>query len=138
MTTTTERTQQLQFVEPLPGFPNENSYVLSAIDDDGALYSLRGVKFPDLRFVLTPATTFFADYEPDLGPLNGVLGSDNVELMLMLTLGKGLADATANLRAPIVVSSTTGLAVQLILEDASLPMHRPILRQDDGAALQTA
>ncbi|HEY3736867.1 MAG TPA: flagellar assembly protein FliW [Jatrophihabitans sp.] len=136
MTTTAERIQQLEFVEPLPGFPDERQYVLSAIDDEGVLYSLRSVKYPELRFVLTPAVAFFAEYEPDLGPLAGVLGSDDADVLLMLTLGQGLADATANLRAPIVVSTSTGLGVQLILEDASLPMHCPILPQ--AQALQPA
>jgi flagellar assembly factor FliW len=135
MTATAARTQQLQFVEPLPGFPDEHSYVLSAIDDEGILYSLRSVKHPDLRFVLTPAAAFFSEYKPDLGPLGGVLGSDDVDVLLMLTLGKGLADATANLRAPIVVSTATGLGVQLILEDAGLPMHCPILPQDASALM---
>jgi flagellar assembly factor FliW len=137
MTRPATRTQQLQFVEPLPGFPDESAYVLSAIDDEGALFSLRSVRFPELRFVLTPADTFFGDYEPDLGPLDGVLGSDDVELMLILTLGQSLTDATANLRAPIVVSTTTGLAVQLILEDTNLPMHCPILSRSEHA-LQSA
>lgn len=129
VTTTAERvtSRQLTFVEPLPGFASEQSYALSAIDEEGVLYSLRSVKHPDLRFVLTSAASFFSDYEPDLGPLGGVLGSDEVEVLVMLTLGSGLADATANLRAPIVLSPTTGLAVQLVLEDTALPMNRPLL-----------
>lgn len=122
-----ENALQIEFVEPLPGFPDERTYLLSSIDDGGVLFSLRSVKHPDLRFVLTPPAVFFADYAPDLGPLGGVLGSDQVDVLLMLTLGEKLADATANLRAPIVVSAATGLGVQLILEDASLPMHRPII-----------
>lgn len=127
MTMTAERTQQLRFVEPLPGFPDEDAYTLSPIDSEGVLFSLRSVSFPELRFVLSAAATFFAEYVPELGPLDGVLGSADVDVLLILTLGSGLADATANLRAPIVVAPSTGKAVQLILEDATLPMHCPIL-----------
>lgn len=113
---------QLHFVEPLPGFGDDDSYTLSAIDPDGLLFSLRSVKHPDLRFVLAPARAFFPEYEPDV---SGALPGE-VEVLVMLTLGTGLADATANLRAPIAISSQ-GQAVQVILEDASLPMHRPLL-----------
>jgi flagellar assembly factor FliW len=57
-----------------------------------------------------------------------LLGSDNVELMLVLTIGTGLGDATANLRAPIAMSAETGRAVQVVLDDESMPMRQPLLR----------
>lgn len=119
---------QLRFVEPLPGFADEADYTLDPIDERGLLYSLRSVHQPALRFVLTPAGVFFADYEPQLEPaVAGVLGGSDVDVLLMLTIGRGLADATANLRAPIVVCPGTGRAVQVILDDESLPMHQPLV-----------
>jgi len=124
MTMTLERATQLHFVEPLPGFGDEDSYTLTAIDPDGVLFSLRSAKHPEVRFVLTPARAFFDDYEPDV---SGALPGSDVEVLVMLTLGSGLADATANLRAPIAVSASAGQAVQVILEDATLPMRRPLL-----------
>ena len=124
----TETTQEITFVEPLLGFDDEHAYTLSAIDPHGVLYSLRSVQRPDLRFVLTPARTFFADYEPDVAAVvSGILDSDEIDLMLVLTIGAGLAEATANLRAPIAVATSTGRAVQVVLEDSSLPMRQPLL-----------
>ena len=129
MTTMMERTQNLRFVEPLPGFADEDAYTLSAIDPHAVLYSLRSVRTPGLRFVLTPANTFFADYRPDVAEaVAPVLGASDVELYLVLTLGTGLRDATANLRAPIAVSVSTGRAVQVVLEDEALPMREPLVR----------
>ena len=128
MTMTAERVQELHFVEPLPGFDGQDSYTLSPIDPDGMLFSLRSVGNPDVRFVLTPASVFFADFDPSrVGSMDPVLGSDEVDVLLMLTLRTGLADATANLRAPIVVAMSTGRAVQVILDDATLPMNQPLL-----------
>lgn len=124
-----ERTRQLRFVEPLPGFASEDEYLLAGIDPDGLLYSLRSVQDPSLRFVLTPAGAFFADYRPDVDDsIGAVLGSDDVDLFLVLTLGTGLNDATANLRAPIAVAPSTGKAVQVILDDEGLPMREPLVR----------
>lgn len=125
-----ERTQQLHLLEPLPGFPTEDEYTLAPIDDRGVLYSLRSVRDPDVRLVLTPAHTFFADYQPDADALlAATLGADDVQLFLVLTLGTGLQDATANLRAPIAVAASTARAVQVVLEDETLAMHEPLVRR---------
>jgi flagellar assembly factor FliW len=129
MTIMVERTQQLHFVEPLPGFAAEDEYTFSAIDDRGVLFSLRSVQEPSVRFVLTPATTFFADYQPDVdGVIAPVLGADDIELFLVLTLGTSLRDATANLRAPIAVAASTARAVQVVLDDEALAMREPLVR----------
>jgi flagellar assembly factor FliW len=123
---------QLSFIEPLPGFPDAD-YTLTRIDDQGLLYSLRSAEHPELRFVLSPAAVFFPDYRPDLADaLAKVLGSDEVDVLLMLTVGTSLSDATANLRAPIVYAPSTGRALQVILDDATLPMHAPLI--PDAAA----
>jgi flagellar assembly factor FliW len=130
MTAVPTDAQLLQFVEPMPGFDDEESYVLSAIDDHGVLLSMRSVQNPQLRFVLTSPDVFFEDYRPDLGSVVGdALGSADgaqVRTLLILTIGEGLADATANMRAPIVVAPTTGRAIQVVLDDESLPMRRPL------------
>jgi|KBSSwiStaDraftv2_1062776.scaffolds.fasta_scaffold01257_24 flagellar assembly factor FliW len=128
MTMTAERVQQVRFVEPLPGFADDGTFTFSPIDPDDVLFSLRSVQHPDIRFVLASPGAFFPDYAPDVATLlAGVLGTDDVELLVMLTIGTGLADATANLRAPIVIARSTGRAVQVILEDALLPMRAPLL-----------
>ena len=125
-----ERTRQLHFVEPLPGFASEDEYTLEPIDPRGLLFSLRAVNEPTLRFVLTPADAFFDDYNPDVaGAVAPVLGGEDISLLLVLTLGAGLADATANLRAPIAVSASTGRAVQVVIDDETLPMRERIVRQ---------
>ena len=122
---------RLRFVEPLPGFDEEEAFTLSGIDPDGVLYALRSVRDPSLRFVLSPAETFFVDYRPDLGAgvpaaLGSASGAD-LRLLVMLTIGSGLLDATANLRAPIVVATETGNAMQVVLDDESLSMRAPIV-----------
>jgi flagellar assembly factor FliW len=121
----------VQFVEPLPGFDDRTDYTLAAIDPQGLLYSMRAVNDPDLRFVLTPADCFFDDYAPDLEPVvTEALDLDDdaeVTVLVMLTISAGLADATANLRAPIVISNATGRAIQAVLDDDTLPMRRPLV-----------
>jgi flagellar assembly factor FliW len=128
MTVMTVRTQRLRFVDPLPGFPELDEYLLAPIDEFGVLFSLRATETPDLRLVLTPPGVFFDDYLPDL-PANvaDLLGSADLDVYVVVTIPSGLADATANQRAPVIVAPATEQAVQLILEDETLPMQRPLL-----------
>jgi flagellar assembly factor FliW len=126
---TDDSVQPLLFVEPLPGFVDEDQYTITPIDERGLLFSLRSVRDPGLRFVLTAAGAFFPDYRPDLvSAVAGVLGGTDIEVLVMLTIGAGLIDATANLRAPVVVCRSTGRAVQVILDDESLPMRELLVR----------
>lgn len=121
--------RHITMVEPIPGFPGLEQFEFSAIDDQGVLYSLRSSDDPTLRFILTPAFTFFPDYRPNLpDSLADEVGED-VDLMLVVTVERGLADATANLRAPLILGSATDRAVQIVLEDDALPMRQPLLPQ---------
>jgi flagellar assembly factor FliW len=131
MTTTTPRPVRL--IEPMPGFADDVDFTLSPIDDAGLLRSLRSVRDPGLRFVVTPAGAFFADYHDSVrqalaAPMAGLLGGEgaSIEVYLVLTVGASLADTTANLRAPLVVELASGRALQVILDDEALPMRHPL------------
>jgi flagellar assembly factor FliW len=129
MTAMTHTGMRLHFIEPLPGFDNED-YTLAPIDEHGLLYSLRSVDAPAVRFVLAATPAFFPDYLPPLaGALAEPLGSDEVDLLVILTVGQGLQDATANLRAPVAIARSTRRAVQVILDDDTLSMRQPLLSQ---------
>ncbi|MGN6609624.1 MAG: flagellar assembly protein FliW [Jatrophihabitans sp.] len=122
-----KQSRHITMVEPIPGFPGLRDFDLTAIDDEGVLFSLRSADDPALRFILTPAGTFFPDYRPELPSSLETQVGETVDLLLVLTVERGLADATANLRAPVVLGSGTDRAVQLVLDDDALPMRQPLL-----------
>ena len=117
------------FVEPMPGFDCDTSFTMAPIDPDGVLLSLRSERDASLRFVLTPAECFFDDYRPQLPrTVTDTLGAaEHLRLLLVLTITAGLADATANMRAPIALAPATGRAVQVVLDDDALAMRRPLV-----------
>lgn len=126
---------RVTMIEPLAGFEADTEYTLTRIDEAGMLQSLRSVRDADLRFVISPAEVFFAAYRDSLtevitAPVAGALGVDrsaaDLAMYVMLTIGSSLKDTTANLRAPLVVDRATGRAVQVILEDDSLPLSQPL------------
>ena len=77
----------------------------------------------------------FEDYHPDVATAVAEVlqaqNSDELEVLLVLTIDGDLYGATANLRAPVVLSRTRGTAVQVVLDDDSLSMQEPLFR---GAA----
>jgi flagellar assembly factor FliW len=123
--------QLYEFVEPIPGFPDEREFALAPIDPDGVLYSLRSLRTPELRFVVMPPAAFFPDYSPavdesDLASL-GTLDDLDLQLLVIVTVQDGIADATANLLAPIVLAPAHATALQLVLADPQLPLRAPLL-----------
>ena len=126
----------LRLVEPLLGFEDRTDFDLVPIDADGVLYALRSTGDPELRFVLTPAECFFEDYRPDLGDgIVSALGAESeadLSIFVMLTITDKLADATANLRAPLITARPTATALQVVLDDDSLSMHQPLLPRVDA------
>jgi flagellar assembly factor FliW len=127
MTTMTDAATRVRFIEPLPGFDGED-YTFDPIDERGLLWSLRSVEQPEVRFVLAAAAAFYPDYRPEISDsLAGPLGADEIDLLLVLTIGTGLRDATANLRAPIALARQTGRAVQVIIDDDVFSMREPLV-----------
>jgi flagellar assembly factor FliW len=57
----------------------------------------------------------------------GVSDGDEVLLLVVVTVTNSIADATANLLAPIVIAAGRATAVQLVLPDADLPLRAPLL-----------
>jgi flagellar assembly factor FliW len=123
---------QISFTSPIPGFEDERDFTVSALDGHGVLYALRSTRNPALRFVVAAPGRFFPDYSPSLMPSDvaalGVRDGDEVLVLVIVTVTNGIADATANLLAPIVIAAGRGTAVQLVLPDIDLPLRAPLLR----------
>ncbi|QCX28570.1 flagellar assembly protein FliW [Nocardioides jishulii] len=120
----------IELVHPLPGFPEHRRFALVQLDEDGVLCDLRSLDDPDLRFLVASPVPFFPDYAPVVG--DDVVAELEIEdasdvlVLLVLTTGTSLADSTANLRAPVLVNTTTRRAAQVILDDATLSVAVPL------------
>jgi flagellar assembly factor FliW len=121
----------LEFVAPMPGFPEQRRYVLVRLEDAGVLYSLTSIEVPDLRFLVVPPAPFFPGYAVDVDDdvlvALGLPEAEDLLVLLVITAGDTLADTTANLMAPIIVNQRTHCAVQLVLGNSGLPVRAPLL-----------
>jgi flagellar assembly factor FliW len=123
----------LALTEPLPGIPAYRDYALVAADLEGRLHWLQSVEADGPRFLVLAAAFFFPDYAPVLPRAArtelGLDGDVAPELYCLLTVpGGDPAAATANLRAPLLVNAVRGLARQVVLNDVSHPIRRPLRR----------
>ena len=127
----TEDIPVLRLVGPMLGFPDHGRFALASLDDEGAIYDLRSLEDEDLRFVVVPPVLFFSGYAPEVTDATAELleaeSADDLLALLVVTLGEGLSDATANLLAPVVVNHRRRLAAQVVLDDAELSLRAPLV-----------
>jgi flagellar assembly factor FliW len=117
----------IEFVAPMPGFPDHRRFYLVSIDDSGLVYWLTSADDPELRFLVIPPQAFFSDYTPEISDeALSILGVDEAErllLLLVVTAGDTLQETTANLMAPIVVDKESRRAVQTVLAGSDFPVR---------------
>jgi flagellar assembly factor FliW len=121
----------LEFVAPLPGFPAHRRFVLEELEPGGPVRSLRSLDDPRVRFLVIPPGQFFPDYAPELSDdwaaTLDLAVADDALLLVIVNPGGGLAEATVNLLAPVVVNVVTRRAAQVLLADPDLPLRAPLL-----------
>ncbi|MBT8228029.1 MAG: flagellar assembly protein FliW [Dactylosporangium sp.] len=121
----------IEFVAPMPGFPDNRRFMLVRVDDDGLLYAMTSLDTRGLRFLVAPPAPFFPSYAPEIDDETlGALGTaEATDLLVLLVIAAGTSarDATANLMAPIVFDQTTRRATQLVLVGSGLSVREPLL-----------
>jgi flagellar assembly factor FliW len=121
----------IDFVAPMPGFPDDRHFVLVRVDESGLLYALTSMESQGLRFLVVPPAPFFPDYAPEIDDdtLAALAVSDpaNLLVLLVVTTGDRPSDVTANLMAPIIVDQATRRAVQLVLTRSGLPVRERLM-----------
>src|SRR5262245_40129452 len=76
----------LEFVAPIPGFPDHRRFVLVRVTEEGVLYALTAVDEPELRFLVVPPAPFFPDYAPEIDndSLAALGATDDAESLMVL------------------------------------------------------
>jgi flagellar assembly factor FliW len=135
---------ELSFVHPMPGFAALRRFALVRLEapqaesgagsevsaGESALYELRSLERPEVRFLMAVPGAYFSDYEIELEDRDcaelGLVDSADALILIMLTVGRDAANTTANLLAPIVINARTRAAAQVILAGSDWPVRAPI------------
>jgi flagellar assembly factor FliW len=112
--------RELTFAGGLVGFAASERFALVEVPEAGPLFRLSSLDEPGLEFVVAPPALFFPDYAPVVDDVTaarlGLDDADDALLLVVLTLGRSVADATANLLAPVVVNVRDGRAAQVLAQ----------------------
>jgi flagellar assembly factor FliW len=104
-------------------------------DESGSFSWLHSLDDPSLALPVTNPWSFFGDYEVVLSDADSErFQSDDVAVWVTVRAGAELADFSANLRAPILISQ--GHGYQVINEAANAPVRAALFpdAQSDAAA----
>lgn len=130
-TAAAEDVPELVFASGLPGFPGERRFALVRWGAFEGPYSLMvDLDRPDVRFLVMPPYVFFPDYVVDLD--DAIAAKVHLErpedclLLVIVTLGKTAAEATANLLGPVVINLQTREGVQAVLADSGYSTRVPL------------
>src|SRR4051794_36435127 len=113
-----------------------SKYALISRDDDSPFAWLHSLEDPALALPITNPWGFFADYEVELSDSDSDrVDAGDVTVWVTVRAGSELADFSANLRAPILISGGQGF--QVINEASPAPVRAalfPEAKADQAAA----
>ena len=120
----------ITLASPLLGFTELNDYLIISNTDYFPFLWLQSVEDPSVCFILIEPGPFFSDYKPNINKRElKVLGVDNLEglkVFCIVVIPDNPQEATANLRAPLLVNFERKIAKQAILDDESWDIRAPL------------
>lgn len=122
----------VHFLESLAGLPGSQDYVLTPLDDEGLLFTLRADAAGAPRLFVVQPGPYFTEYEPTIATdaltsLGLASGDDRCAVLVIVTPGSEESPTTANLLAPVVLNTETGDALQVILDGTPWPLRAPLV-----------
>ena len=118
------------FANGIPGFPNEQQFILYPLADNEMFSILQSVASQAVAFVVTSPFAFFPDYdftlEDSVVSSLKLESSNDVLPLVILTLGESLISSTANLQAPLIFNMKNKQAKQVILHNTFFHTKHPL------------
>ncbi len=128
----------LSFPSGLVGFPAIQQFVVLDVTEDCHYQWFQAIREPDLAMVIIDIHIIDPEFRAQISDEGlaelGMTATDPILIMAIVTIPSGQPEqATANLRAPLVVNLRTRKGKQLILHE-SIPLRYPLL--PGGEAMQ--
>ena len=116
------------FKQPIFGFDDYKRYTLIFDEEIGdQIVWLQSLEEPGLCFLLFNPSQFEDFYKPEITEENEkLLGTGDYVCWTVLSLKEDFEASTVNLKSPVIINSTTGVAAQVILEQ-DYPVRHPIM-----------
>jgi len=118
-----EDDKMLVFPGGIIGFPDLQNFVLIHDEEksDGAIRWMQSVEEPNFAMPVVDPLIFFPTYNPEveeeLLKKIGEFKEDEILVLVTITVPHDLTKMTVNLKAPLVINTTTRKACQVIVEN---------------------
>jgi len=134
-------TEVITFPWGLPGFAELRRFLVLAIPEQAGYVWLQSLDDHGVALPLTDPWSLFDDYEAPLPhyakqSLN-LQNPDDFCLLCVCVVGKGAAEMTINLLAPVVINLKTRTGRQVALENQRYSVRTPIPRKPVGEVVAT-
>lgn len=125
--------QLWNFPKGIPGFEDENQYVLLSIEGNSAFQVLQSTTTPEVAFIVANPYTLVENYsfdidEPTINLLN-IKKEEEVFVLGVISIKDPFETSTINLQAPLIFQTNTKKAKQMILNDNKFSLRHPIDNQ---------
>lgn len=120
----------IHFETGLPGFKEENKFVLIDLPGNDVLQILQSVQTSELAFIVTNPHLFYKDYEFTLDEhiieTLQIENEQDVVVLSIMTIQDPFHASTINLQAPLIINERNKLAKQYILSSDKYPVKAKI------------
>ncbi len=118
----------LVFKQPIFGFDDYTRYTMIFDEEIGEqIVWLQSLEEPGLCFLLFDPSAFEDFYKPEITEdVEKSLGTGDYSCWVVLSVKEEFNKSTVNLKSPIIINTTSGVASQVILEQ-NYPVRHPIL-----------
>ncbi len=118
----------LIFKQPIFGFDDYKRYTLIFDEEIGEqIVWLQSLEEPELCFLLFDPSAYKDFYNPELTEdVENCLGEGEYACWVVLSVKEDFNESTVNLKSPVIINASTGVALQTILEQ-DYPVRHPVL-----------
>jgi len=125
-----EENKEIEFLSPLPGFPESSKYVLIYDEEDETFCWLQSLDEPHVAFAVLNTLTVLKDYNPnfpidELGELKDT--KDDLLIYNIVVIPEEIENATVNLKAPVLIDSKRRIGRQVIANNEEYSIRQQIV-----------
>lgn len=116
----------IEFPKGLPGFPDQDEFVLLPLNDESPFIIMQSVNEPALAFVTLEPSAILDGYDFELSDstqeMLALESHEDVGVLIIATIKEKVDDITVNLAAPVVFNINERLGRQVILDNENYPV----------------
>jgi flagellar assembly factor FliW len=134
--------KEILFVRDIPGFPGFTQFSMESSKENWPFASLQSVEDEQVGFMLLDPFVLYPDYQIDLSDdivtdLE-VQNPEEVQVWGIITYRSSLSQSTMNLQAPLVISTRTWKAAQIILSNPAYLIRQPLILVNESEAASSS